>query len=255
MTHMNVSMVEVKSRDLVAKFWFAMRFFLKETKSLWMFRGTDDTVINFPELGSFLAEVETYRDPRTEFVFLANCVPLDSQTAYPQGGSGYLLSRKAVETLVPFEKNFIASMVLEEDRGLSRLKEFTGSFRDITSAAFCGHMFPHRQIAKLAAHNLWFPQCKKMRTRPDPCRYLVAPLNRLVFYHEYLGNFATTFDNAQLFFAADPSLNWWMSNDWPMICRMTPPVGIHVAISGRSREKDSGTRYAPMPRIPSHNIT
>jgi hypothetical protein len=192
----NLSLVGLQSRDLAVKFWFAMRFFLEETESLWLFRGTDDTVINFPELGSVLANIEAHHNPSTDFVFLGNCVPANHTHAYPQGGSGYLLSRKAVEMLVPIEKEFIMDLPWVEDLAFTRVKKFTGSFDAMTSAAVCGHMFPPAQVSQVVVKNLSFPRCKRTIGTKWPCPYLVAPLRGLVFYHEYQGDHSHLFDNA-----------------------------------------------------------
>ena len=106
-----------RMHDLVVKFAFGMRFFLESTSSRWFFRGTDDTIINFRALGPFMTDLEQRHNPLTEFVFLANCVRL-GERMFPQGGSGYFISRRAVEVLAPLSERILRSTVDCEDYDL-----------------------------------------------------------------------------------------------------------------------------------------
>jgi hypothetical protein len=228
--------VSLQSRDLAAKFAFALRFFVKETDSRWLFRGTDDTVINFRELEYLLADLESRHDPLQDFVFLGNCLAANRTHAYPQGGSGYLLSRHAAERLNAIMVPFVLSMSKYEDLAFTVIPKMAGlSYADMASGAFCGHMFPKWQSDRIAARQFAFPRCVR-KTRLDwPCPPTKSPVRRIVFYHEYLGKFADLFDNAEMFFNANPSLMWWVDANLPRICQMDTPVMAMVTISGYRR--------------------
>jgi hypothetical protein len=211
-----------KSADLGAKFFFSMGFFLQNSTARWLFRGTDDTVINFERLPEYIFSLEERFDPEKDFVFRGNCVHFVWD--FPQGGSGYLLSRAAVRTMEPHGRRFIRTMKWTEDMTFkSFLKTFGVKMFDVTDEAFCGHYFGDKIMANVVARRYdSFKPC------PDPakiekteCRPYVSPVNRIVFYHEWAGRGLLGFAHGRSLFSSAPILGWWTpkSQTAPKMCR------------------------------------
>jgi hypothetical protein len=212
-------------RDLVAKYVFSMQFFLESTTSRWFFRGIDDTLVNFRALRPFLLDLEDRHDPLSNFVFLANCVRWDS-AVYPQGGSGYFMSRHAVEILSPFSEEIMESTKGVEDMDLGTFLQTRLGFRlaSMTTGAMIGHSFDGENMRRIR-EGRWHElrPCPLTETRSAHfCRPFLAPLRDIVFYHDWPSSFPECFTNAAAVFNAPPDINWYVDSQKPIVCRLRP---------------------------------
>jgi hypothetical protein len=211
--------------DLTAKHLFSMQFFLENTTSRWFFRGTDDTFVNFRALGPFLFDLENRCIPLREFVFLANCVRWGT-FMYPQGGSGYFMSRRAVEILSPLGEELQEWTKGQEDMDLgtflrTRLKFHPAS---MTTGAIIGHSFEGDNLPKIKQGS-WneLPPCPLTETRSARfCRPFLAPLRDIVFYHDWPPRFLESFANAAAVFDAPPNIGWYIDSLFPVVCKLGP---------------------------------
>ena len=90
--------------DFVAKTWFCIKYILEKTNFDWFWRGTEDIFINWEKLDGYVRYLARTYNPRTDPIVLGHCIPKlpDQKSAWIQGGSGMLISRKAAELLEPW---------------------------------------------------------------------------------------------------------------------------------------------------------
>jgi hypothetical protein len=124
-------------------------------------------------------------DPLHEVIVRGDCII--NGPVYPQGGSGVVLSRQAVEQLAPFGNYSIWGFWEGcPDMRLGRLmnKIFHGTAW-YTSTAFLGSSLDGSDFSRIYRGNFsGLPHC------PDPttfsqigCRRFLAPLQQVVFFH------------------------------------------------------------------------
>jgi hypothetical protein len=228
---------------MIAKFWFGLRFFLENSTADWLFRGPDDAVINADGLESFLAELREKNDPLTDFVFRANCVVHTRKTIFPQGGSGYLMSRFAASVIEPLLDKYWRVLESQEDYAFGPFLEELGFPADSwASWRFCGHTFPQEDLEAIIEGRIdEIAECPRLRIRwPRRCPATLAPVRGIVMYHEYQGNFSRLVDNAKRVFAAGPSIMWGMPKRSPYVCRAPPPVEVSFRIRAPKRPNQTG---------------
>jgi hypothetical protein len=212
----------VKDPDLAGKFFFSLRFFLENTTARWFYRATDDTIINFAKLGRFLSGVEMEHDPLTELVFLGNCVS-NGRLSFPQGGSGYLISRRGAEILAPLTRTFVSAMWVPEDIAFEPfLQSLNVTMPSVTSPFFCGHTFGRENLLRIQRGQWWrFPKCPPQQGRSARfCQPFLSPIREIVFFHEWGGEFVEGPQNARIVFAADSRLMWYIVVRDQKICRL-----------------------------------
>jgi hypothetical protein len=144
-------------------------------------------MINFDRLSAYMGEIEKGHDALTEFVIRGECIV--NGPLYPQGGSGVLFSRHAVERLIPLSRYSIWGFWEDcPDKRLGRLTAVLGiDGGECASSAFLGSLLDLRTIARIDARDFAaLSPCPRERTRVGRCKSLVSPVNRYVFFH--LGN-------------------------------------------------------------------
>jgi hypothetical protein len=210
-----------KDGELAANLWFSMRFFLQNTSARWFYRGNDDSIINFDAIGPFLTRLESAYDPFREFVFLGNCIHNEFWT-FPQGGSGYLISRAGVKQLEPMRRQFMYTLKKPEDIAFEAFFESLGvNMTMITSPNFCGHSFGEDSLDKIR-RRAWaeFGECPMIEGLSGQfCKPFLAPVRNIVFYHEWNRSLGEALENAKAVARADESVLWYMDGKWPHVCR------------------------------------
>jgi hypothetical protein len=200
----------MKDRDLAAKFFFSLRFFLQNTSGRWFYRATDDSLINFARLGPFLSQLELEHNPLTEFVFLSNCVA-DRRGSFPQGGSGYLISRSGAQVLEPLARRFMRTLVGPEDVSFRWfLNSLNESIASTASPFFCGHGFGLHSVVWIWRDEWWqLPDCNRSQVWNQSIRGCPPFLSRvrdIVFYHEFRRQSWQSHGIARVLFKAPPRI-------------------------------------------------
>lgn len=175
--------------DLLLKFLFSMRYFLYETKSQWFWRGTDDTIVDKDNLRIMVAQLNTKYD-RNDTVFLGNCIDIPTDNGcmpFIQGGSGILMSRRAVEVMIPLIEKRLHVVHEPDDLILAdAMNEANCDWQEATSEYFMGlsigAMPKIEKNEKIRAcpplHRSWKVQKK--------CKPQMPSIRNLVFYHEQI---------------------------------------------------------------------
>jgi hypothetical protein len=213
---------------LYAKFFFALDFFLSATSARWMWRGTDDVVINVPALAPLIAAMEERHRPLCEFVAKGNCMTGTSygeEIPFLQGGAGYLLSRFACRQLLPWAKYVQLTGVKEEDAHFGDFlrTEMNISGPDMTSSAFIGYTIRPSEQRALIKKN--FTALSVCGDRNDGyqgwagCGKFRAPLSNVVFFHQHLQFSKYSVKLAKAVFSAPDWVWWWMTDFEPNLCR------------------------------------
>jgi hypothetical protein len=213
-----------KDLDLSAKFFFALRFFLENTTDPWFYRATDDTIVNFENLGPFMADLQARRNPLDESVVVGNCIDL-KRFSYLQGGVGILFSRVAAARISQNLESFVSSLNKPEDVYFTNLLNRTGvTLYEATSEFFIGHdiysdhryMFWNNTLDKL------LPPCPKVNEIwAKSCRRFVSPLADLVFWHQEGKNktLGQTIMFSKWVMRQPRWMNWWLNKGRPWLCR------------------------------------
>jgi hypothetical protein len=212
-----------KDLDLSAKFFFSIRFFLENTTSSWFYRATDDTIVNFANLGPFMEHLESKHNPLNESVVVGNCIDL-KQVSYLQGGVGILFSRVAASKIALQLEWFMKKLNRPEDVFFTNILTATDvSLFDATSEFFIGHDIyaDHRHMFWNNTLDTLLPPCPEVTdiwTRS--CRRFVVPLADLVFWHQEGRN--KTLDQTIMFarwvFRQPRWINWWLNRGRPWLC-------------------------------------
>jgi hypothetical protein len=212
--------------DLSSKFFFSLRFFELNSTARWLYRATDDTIINFPNLLPFMRFLERQYNPLTETAIIGNCMDI-KRFSYLQGGSGILFSRYAALKLVNARDEFLSKLNRPEDVFLVKyLEEAGGSLYGSTSEYFIGHdiLAEHRLLIWNKSLNL-LPGC------PDPgtiwrreCRTFVSPLKDIVFWHQegYNKTLAPTIGFSRMVLSQPRHIMWWLNRGRPTLCQGRP---------------------------------
>jgi hypothetical protein len=168
----------------VAFFW-AFKWAIQYTTARWIFIGDDDILINFKLLLPFMRELDRKYDPINEVAVRGDCII--NGPVYPQGGSGVVLSRRAVECLSFYGNYSLWGFWLGgKDLRLGRVMNeiFLGTSW-YTSTAFMGHMLLPDYFRRLQKANFTvLAKCPEPETLPQSgCRRFVSSLRQIVFFH------------------------------------------------------------------------
>jgi hypothetical protein len=170
-------------QHLSALFW-TFDYVLQETSARWIFRSDDDILINFEILLPFMVEMERKYNPLTDIVIHGDCI--HNVLFYPQGGGGVLMSRRAVQKIVPFG-NFSIWELDDDcpDKRLGRImKKLKIPIKLCSSSAFLGQPLAHGDAVRLIDRNFAeFPPCPPMKCVNISCNSIVRPGGQLVFFH------------------------------------------------------------------------
>jgi hypothetical protein len=221
-----------KSAELLAKFFFAMAFFLAHTAEPWMWRGTDDVLINFPRLPGLIADLNRRYRPLDEAVFQGHCIIyLPVNPPFMQGGSGYLLSRFACQYLVPAVNYIAANAIPPEDQYIGRflVDIFKVMPWRMTNHRFMGFEFEEEERGWIMDRNFsYLPVCPTLPPRVQPgsmCLRFVAPIRDIVFFHQSVGGFGEyEIRMARAVFAAPEDVHWWIYAYMSKLCKNWPPI-------------------------------
>jgi hypothetical protein len=158
---------------------------------------------------------------------MGNCISLGRPyLPFMQGGSGYLMSRRAVERLTPFSRYFVLHSAHEEDQYIGRflLTMLNVTASEMTSHRFIGYQFTANETEALLNNDFSkFPPCpswQKFSRNPGGCSWFVKPIREVIFFHQSLSDISEDVIRlARAVFNAPPYIMFWMMQDIPNLCR------------------------------------
>jgi hypothetical protein len=204
-----------------AMFW-TFQYIVEHTIARWIFMSDDDILINFDLLPAFMSALDRKYDPIHDVVVRGDCIM--NGPVYPQGGSGVILSRRAVEQLAPLANYSIWGFwegCPDQRLGHVMNKVFSGTSW-YTSTAFLGQ--PLEGLNFESARSGIFT---KLPSCPDPakfshegCQRFLAPVRQIVFYHvgtsfhNEAGWLKERFAIAHNLWKAPPQVSFWPSGSY-----------------------------------------
>jgi len=206
--------------DLTIKFISLLKYFLQNTSAAYVLRATDDVYINFDEFPQFLNEVLTKGDPYTTPIIIGHCMHVRGRTLL-QGGSGFLISRKAAELIMLESDQLVASIDMFEDWVIySTIQRIIKNTSETYSPRFIGHGFSKRDWQLLESQQYEeFPLCPK-KFWTVSCQSMLYPLSKVVFFHQFgYEPGPERWINATK--KVPQNLMWYQSWYYSRLCRMT----------------------------------
>jgi hypothetical protein len=182
-SHPNREKAQWTFRHMSGLIW-TFDYVLRETTAKWIFRSDDDILINFEMLLPFMIEMENKYDPLTQIIIRGDCIRHGRM--YPQGGAGVLLSRRAIEVLLPLG-NFSIWGFWEDspDKRLGRLmEELDLQNDDCSSSVFLGESLSEEDLERVMNGQFkGLKECPKVRCVQRGCYERIGLTSQLVFYH------------------------------------------------------------------------
>jgi len=203
--------------DLTIKFLTVLRYFIEETDDDYVIRATDDVFINFEKLPLLLHEIRKQGDPRTTPIIVGQCMHVRGRTLL-QGGSGYLISRKAAEILLLEGDQLVASVDIYEDWVIySFFQRVVRNPIDTFSPRFLGHGFSKTDWELLLKKNFsMFPPCPR-KFWSVGCKEILYPLSDTVFFHQF--GYEPGYDKwMSAIKDVPPNLMWYQSWYYSRLC-------------------------------------
>jgi hypothetical protein len=214
--------LDQKSREMIAMDFFALNYFLEYRQEDWFYRGTDDTIINFRRLPSFLSDLHHRFNAQIDPVVRGDCVIYNENNLYLQGGTGFLCSRRAAELMSTHLDLFLRVWVIAEDTTFGPFLNALGiGIARACSGAFMGHghqLFPSLQVVQPVNFTRRCPPRDMERVPP----YHLEPVRDLLVYHKKDtsgSDLRPAISRVDILFRAHESVRWYTADDfWPLLC-------------------------------------
>jgi hypothetical protein len=204
-----------------------VNYTLEHTNARWMARVTDDVIINFAKLGQLINRLELRHDPLKEFVLKAQCVDFHERRwwgPYPQGGSGFVLSRFACEISKSHQIPMLRALTSWEDTSIGfYMAQMNVPFMIMAGNNFIGHTPDGYQWGVLSKLGT-MPLCSSIplaKLGTNHCGRFLTPLNEVVFVHLWPSpNVDRVIEVAEKYFQAPSWVMWDNSvGGDPKFCR------------------------------------
>ena len=160
-----------------------LEYFYYNTTSEWLVRLTDDAFVNINNLENLMIEISNLGNPLIEPILQAHCIDYKVRPVF-QGGSGILMSRKAVQLFLSNAEEWLRGLYHFEDWHFADFIFKLGiSFDKISSDRFLGHSFSQQDLFDLLhGYKFHFPKC--INSRPNFCLHKPRKISDLVFLHD-----------------------------------------------------------------------
>jgi hypothetical protein len=215
------------SRSLSALAWFTYRYYLNQSAARWFLRATEDVMINWTNLDHFITEADQKGDPTKEKIAFGNCV--GANPVYPQGGTGYLFSRRLVSEIETTEKfiKFTEDLSWPEDVAMGIFLGKMGvSMHSLTTERMLGHEFMRDQFARVSRGEFdRLPECPTTPPGVNVCRHFLARVNALAIMHSRWGMPDMNERRAYALgmWRAPDSVMFYINDVEPSVCRKSSP--------------------------------
>lgn len=133
-------------RDRAMKRLIGAKYFYEKTNYDWYWSATDDLYIDIPNLHRLMESLESKYNPRKDIVYKAHTI-YNKGVYYPQGGTGYIFSRKAVGEFLKFGLDFVKNITKWDDYEFWRLRKiFNLSIKDVSTHYMYGQGFSFKNL-------------------------------------------------------------------------------------------------------------
>lgn len=164
-----------------------INYFTLESKSNWLVRLVDDCYVNMIKLHLLINYLDTTYNSNSDIAVLGNCVEVE--VPFLQGGSGFLMSRRAAYLFTAYSYEWLRTMSTLEDWHFTNfLSKIGWSMWNASSPFFLGHLFKVTQDQ--VTTNYFYPgqsylqNCTFTAYTFPFCRPFYAPMQNVVFFHD-----------------------------------------------------------------------
>jgi hypothetical protein len=205
----------LKNGSWAAKFAKASVYFFQNTTAKWFVMVTDQAHVYVENLGDFVVELEEGYDPVNEAVILGNCISVSGTVGFLHGGTGWIMSRKAVGDFLAIAGKG-ADGVNDDRKFAGVMQTMNVSVREATSPYFLGQFRwndEHQQSAVGDFSKL--PKCPDIeQIACKLCKPVLAPVQKVVFLSTQTG--VRVPDLSQ----CPETIHWYMCGNSPHLCRV-----------------------------------
>ncbi|OHT11993.1 hypothetical protein TRFO_18378 [Tritrichomonas foetus] len=176
----------------VLKYYFGMKDFYEKTDFAWFKYQDDDTEVYSLNFKQMIDDLNSQYSPRKEIVVKCACT-MDRNSVsglfedvYPQGGTGMILSRRAVGFFLQHFKKWYEELLFFEDRHVYRMLEKMGlDGNSISSTYFVGDqlMMNISGFINQKAYD-YIPSCAIEHPNIN-CKHEFYQLNKVASFHRY----------------------------------------------------------------------
>jgi hypothetical protein len=207
-------------KPMVAKRIRSAEYFYFNTTAPWYILMTDNAFLFLENLREMLADLTRRWRAVEHSVVLGNCMSTSGQT-FLQGGTGWLMSRKAVGNFLQISEKWFESTSTAEDVHFAlAVKEMNVSIQEAASPYFLGQYLHIKDFDIMEFFNF-----ERLRKCPNPvqilcraCKPFVAPFRKIVFFHHLS---STRIRRLPFPMSTYPeNLGWFMCGDFPQFCLM-----------------------------------
>ena len=176
-------------RDRAMKRYIGAKYFYENTDYDWYWSATDDVYIDIQSLDNFLDYLTSRYDPRKDVVFKSHLI-YHLNLYFPQGGSGYIFSRKAVEKFLEFGLDFVKQIITCDDCEFWRMRYLMNlTIKEMSTQYIFGRGCNLKHIRVRSLMNpgecpLDFP-VGGVYDEPQPIKDMVAYHSIYDYYHGY----------------------------------------------------------------------
>jgi len=204
--------------DRCIKRVYSVDYFVHNTTADFLALITDDVYVDLENLKEFINDMYSYGDPKTEPMVFGHCI--DVEWVYLQGGSGYILSRRAAELMIRYGYEHMNALFEYDDIYFTRWFMKLGiSMYETSSDRVIGHDFLGSNVHQIISHD-WgrFPTCPETL---DSVYCKVGPfrINRLAIFHQKSHQSAIDFGRAVGKRDIPNNIYWYQKGLFNYLCK------------------------------------
>ena len=221
----NIPDFVVQFRDVISKRLYSMEKMLSNNAFEWLLSVTDDVKINIKNLPRMIKILNFKYKPRDDVIVKGNGIDLLS-LPFLQGGSGFIISRKAAEEILKMKHWILYDSFLVDDMRFSEVWKRLGlRMRNISSGFFLGHQFDDFND-EIIDHNFKIiPNCPLINPQRS-CGYNFHHLKDLTIFHTIWNHTQLDLLSKTIFGNIPNNLYWYQNGVFPSICKM--PLSRHL---------------------------
>jgi len=209
--------------DRAAKRAYAAEYMIEKTDAKWLLVLTDDVWANVKRLVWFMEHIhEEKGDPYNNVLLEGHCIDRNAEYNFIQGGSGFIMSRKAAEKFMTFGPKWVSETSLPDDVHFSSAVQRLGlSIKQCTSGHFIGHGLIHYQADAITSRK-WdtLPNCPGSVNNVY-CASGIYKLQDLMVFH-YIPTSWKNFHIGKVISEGIPdNIFWYQTGDTPNMCKVT----------------------------------